>query len=534
MELSVLSRLSGPQVLLAIYYLILGTLAAYGVHRLALVALYYRTRHRAPGPAPVPAEWPRVTVQLPLFNEMYVAERLIRAVAQLDYPRDRLEIQVLDDSTDETRWIVARQVELYRQQGLPIRHLHRLDRTGFKAGALAAGQAEARGELVAVLDADFVPRPDFLRRAVPHFDDPGVGMVQARWEHINRHYSLLTRIQAVFLDGHFIIEHAARNRAGMYFNFNGTAGVWRREAIDDAGGWQHDTLTEDLDLSYRAQLAGWQFRFLSDVTAPAELPVEINAFKRQQFRWAKGSIQTARKLLGRLLRAPVSLRVKAEAFVHLTNNASYLLMVGLSILVFPAMLIRRGDDVGLLLLLDLPMFLAATVSVLVFYAVSQRERGGRWGRELLFLPALMGVGIGLAVNNSRAVVSGILRRGGVFERTPKYRIENRRDGWRGKRYRVAHDSTVLVEGLLAVYFTCCFAMAVRLRMWPSLPFLYLFLQGHAYMFLLSVLPARRFRRDDPVATRPLGSRAETTTGELPPDVRLLDSVTTSSTLTTGS
>ena len=494
--LSVLSGLSGPQVLLAIYYLILGTLAVYGVHRLALVALYYRTRHLAPGAPPTPAAWPRVTVQLPLYNEMYVAERLIDAAARLDYPLDRLEIQVLDDSTDETRELVARQVERYRQEGLPIRHLHRVDRTGFKAGALAAGQAEASGELVAIFDADFVPPADFLRRMVPHFHDPGVGMVQARWEHINRRYSLLTRIQAVFLDGHFIIEHAARARSGMFFNFNGTAGIWRRQAIDDAGGWQHDTLTEDLDLSYRAQLAGWEFRFLSDVTAPAELPVEVNAFKRQQFRWAKGSLQTARKLLWRLLRAPVPLRAKVEGFVHLTNNTSYLLMVALSILVFPAMLLRRGDDVRLLLLLDLPMFLAATVSVIVFYAVSQRERGSRWGRDLLFLPFLMGVGIGLAINNSRAVVSGLLRNGGVFERTPKYRIEKRRDGWRGKRYRVAQDSTVLVEGLLAVYFCLCFVTAVRLHMWPSLPFLYLFLQGYSYMFLLSVLPARRARRAD--------------------------------------
>ncbi len=407
---------------------------------------------------------------------------------------------MLDDSTDETRQIVADLVADYRRRGLPIRHLHRTDRRGFKAGALAAGLARAGGELVAVFDADFVPRPDFLERAVPHFRDPRVGMVQARWEHINRSYSLLTRIQAIFLDGHFIIEHAARNRAGLFFNFNGTA-----------GGWQHDTLTEDLDLSYRAQLAGWKFLFLSDVAAPAELPVEVNAFKRQQFRWAKGSIQTARKLLRRILAAPLPLRVKAEAFVHLTNNASYLLMVALSLLIFPAMLARSGNDAHILLLIDLPLFLAATVSVLLFYAASQRERGGRWRRELRHLPALMGVGIGLAINNSRAVVSGLVRRGGVFERTPKYRIEDRRDGWRGKRYRVAHDGTVLVEGLLAGYFSACFALAIYLGMWPSLPFLYLFLQGYTYMFLLSILPGRRA----PAASLPagFGRAAEPLAGE---------------------
>ena len=497
-----LAGLSGPRVVLAIYYLVLGTLAAYGVHRLALVGLYYRTRRHAPEPPPAPAEWPRVTVQLPLYNEMYVAQRLIDAAARLDYPRDRLEIQVLDDSSDVTRELVARRVDHHRRRGVPIRHLHRADRSGFKAGALAAGQAVAEGELVAVFDADFVPPADFLRRTVPHFGDPSVGMVQARWEHINRAYSLLTRIQAVFLDGHFIIEHAARNRAGMFFNFNGTAGVWRRRAIDEAGGWQHDTLTEDLDLSYRAQLAGWKFRFLSEVVAPAELPVEINAFKRQQFRWAKGSIQTARKLLWRLLRAPIPLRAKLEGFIHLTNNTSYLLMVALSILVFPAMLLRRGDDVRLLLAVDLPLFVAATVSVLLFYTVSQRERGADWRRGLLFLPSLMGVGIGLSINNCRAVIAGALERGGVFERTPKYRIEKRRDGWRGKRYKVARDPSVLVEGLLAVYFAACFVVAVRLAMWPSLPFLWLFLQGYSYMFLLSVLPARGARRGeapDPLA-----------------------------------
>ena len=507
--------LSGPQVLLAIYYLVLGTLAAYGVHRLALVGLYYRTRRRAPIPPPDPAEWPRVTVQLPLYNELYVAERLIDAAARLDYPRDRLEIQVLDDSTDETRELVARRVARHRREGVPIRHLHRTDRTGFKAGALAAGQAVAEGELVAVFDADFVPPADFLRRMVPHFHDPKVGMVQARWEHINRHYSLLTRIQAVFLDGHFIIEHAARDRSGMFFNFNGTAGIWRKQAIDDAGGWQHDTLTEDLDLSYRAQLAGWEFRYLTEITAPAELPVEVNAFKRQQYRWAKGSIQTARKLLWRLARSPVSWRAKAEGFVHLTNNTSYLLMVALSILVFPAMLLRRGDDVRLLLMLDLPLFVAATVSVIVFYAVSQRERGPGWVRSLLLMPALMGVGIGLAVNNCRAVVAGARERGGVFERTPKYRIEKRRDGWRGKRYKVGQDSTVLVEGLLAIYFAACFVVAVRLHMWPSLPFLYLFLHGYTYMFLLSVLPARGARQ----GTTPVlsGREADDPTGEPLPD-----------------
>jgi cellulose synthase/poly-beta-1,6-N-acetylglucosamine synthase-like glycosyltransferase len=497
------------QSLLTSYYLVLGVLALFGGHRVVLLVLYYRTRNQGP-PLPVaPSEWPRVTVQLPLYNELYVAKRLIDAVAALDYPADRLQIQVLDDSTDETREIVARHVEEVRRRGVDIEHLHRVDRTGFKAGALAAGVKRARGELLAVFDADFVPSPDFLKSTVPYFTDPEIGpelgMVQACWEHLNREYSLLTRIQAIFLDAHFLIEHAARNRSGRFFNFNGTAGVWRREAIEDAGGWQHDTLTEDLDLSYRAQLAGWKFLFLPEVKVPAELPVEINAFKRQQYRWARGSIQTARKLLGRVMRAPLPLGVKAEAFVHLTNNVAYLLMIGLSLLIFPAMLLRIGTDPYLMLYVDLPLFLGATVSVLVYYTVSQMlrdSRGEGWRRRL---PALMGLGIGLAVNNARAVLAGLRRDVGVFERTPKYRIEQRGDGWQGKKYLVASDPSFLLEGALAIYFIVCFAVAVWLEMWPSLPFLYLFLTGYCYMFMLALtsgrasLAARRRRVLEPLA-----------------------------------
>ncbi len=478
------------RALLALYYLILGILAFYGLHRLMLIALYYRTRSRSVSRPPDPRQWPVVTVQLPLFNERYVAERLIDAICALDYPRDRLEIQVLDDSTDDTVETVSKTVAAHRRRGIDIHHIRRHHRSGFKAGALAAGLDGARGSLLAVFDADFVPRGDFLKRTVPYFADPRVGMVQARWEHINRRYSLLTRIQAILLDGHFVIEHAARNLSGRLFNFNGTAGIWRREAILDAGGWEHDTLTEDLDLSYRAQLAHWQFVFLPDVTVPAELPVDINAFKGQQFRWAKGSIQTARKLLGRILRAPIPWKVKLEAFIHLTNNTSYLLMVFLSLLIFPAMLLRRGTDVRILLMVDLPLFMGATVSVLVFYVVSQLAANPEWRRDLRHLPALMGLGIGLAINNSRAVIQGLLENGGVFERTPKYSIEAGQDGWQGKRYKVRRNLAFMIEVTLAVYFIFCVVMACKLQMWLSLPFLYLFLQGYCYMTLLSLLPDR--------------------------------------------
>ncbi|MCP3959207.1 MAG: glycosyltransferase [bacterium] len=475
--------------ILALYYLILGTLACYGLHRLALVYTFWRTRRQLPSPPAPPARWPVVTVQLPIFNEMYVAERLIDAVCALDYPRDLLEIQVLDDSTDETRDLVAKQVEQLRGRGFDIHHLHRDDRFGFKAGALEAGLAVARGGLVAVFDADFVPCEEFLRTSVPHFADHEVGMVQARWGHLNRDYSLLTRAQAILLDGHFVVEHAARHRGGCFFNFNGTAGLWRRAAIEEAGGWEHDTLTEDLDLSYRAQLAGWKFLYLPDLVVPAELPAEINAYKSQQDRWAKGSVQTARKLLGTVLRAPISLHAKLEAFVHLTANFTFLLMVFLSLLIFPAMVLRRGEETWKLLAIDLPLFGAATVSVIIFYAVSQKAAGAAgWGRRLWQLPAVMGVGIGLAINNSRAVISGLFQDGGVFHRTPKYSIEEAGDGWADKKYRLPQNVTFYLESFLAFYFVVCFVLAVRLEMWLSIPFLYLFLHGYVHMFLLGVKP----------------------------------------------
>jgi cellulose synthase/poly-beta-1,6-N-acetylglucosamine synthase-like glycosyltransferase len=502
------SVLLASRVLLAFYYAILAVLALFGMHRMFLVVMYWRRRHDPP-PRPVAAhaEWPIVTVQLPLYNEMYVAERLLDAVGRLDYPRARLEIQVLDDSADETTAIAAAAVGRLVAAGLDARLLHRDSRDGFKAGALAAGLAAARGDLLAVFDADFVPPPDFLTIAVPHFSDPGLGMVQGRWSHLNREASLLTRVQALLLDGHFVVEHTARNRSGCFFNFNGTAGIWRRAAIEQSGGWQHDTLTEDLDLSYRAQLAGWRFLYLPDLLVPAELPVDANAFKSQQRRWAKGSVQTARKLLGRICAAPLPLRVRTEAFIHLTNNLSYPLMVVLSLLIFPAMVLRRGSPVTILLLVDLPLFLAATVSVLTFYLVSQtRDR-----RSLLSaartLPALMALGVGLAVNNSRAVLSGLGNRGGVFERTPKYALADG-DSWRRRRYQVGLDASLWGEGALTLLLLSAMVTAWRTSMWLSLPFLYLFVQGYGSMLTWSLLPAL-FRRAgvEPHRADPAGKRA---------------------------
>src|SRR6186997_2038665 len=391
-----------PETLILVaYFFVLSILAIYGWHRYYLVYLYMKNRGKAPNPAlPPPAlhELPRVTIQLPIYNEMYVADRLIDAVCEIDYPRDRLEIQVLDDSTDETREIAELAVRRHAARGFDISYLHRVDRRGYKAGALEAGLKVAKADFIAIFDADFVPSKDFLRKTLPHFTDAKVGMVQARWGHINQDYSLLTKIQAILLDAHFVLEHGGRNRAGCFFNFNGTAGVWRREAIADAGGWQHDTLTEDLDLSYRAQLRGWKFVFLPGLVAPAEVPVEMNSFKSQQHRWAKGSIQTCMKLLPRILRSNQSIGVKAEAFFHLTANFNYLLMSVLSILMFPSMVIRYNMGWYEMLLIDVPLFCAATVSVCNFYIVSQRELyPASWMSRLKYLPFLMSIGIGLCV-----------------------------------------------------------------------------------------------------------------------------------------
>ena len=475
-------------LVLAAYFFILIVLAGYGWHRYYLVYVYMRNRDRVPVPAGRFEVLPRVTIQLPIYNEMYVVDRLIDAVCQIEYPRDRFEIQVLDDSTDETRSIAELAVRRAAAQGIDISYLHREDRTGYKAGALAAGMTVAKGEFFAIFDADFIPSRDFLMRTIHHFVDPKVAVVQARWGHINAEYSLLTKIQSILLDAHFVLEHGGRNRAGHFFNFNGTAGVWRRAAIEDGGGWQHDTLTEDLDLSYRTQLKGWTFHFLPDVVVPAELPVEMNAFKSQQHRWAKGSIQTCRKLLSRILQADQPLGVKAEAFFHLTANFNYVLMVALSILMFPAMVIRYNMGWYEMLLIDVPMFFAATASVANFYTVCQRELYPKeWIARLRYLPFLMSIGIGLAINNTRAVFEALRGKPSEFARTPKYRIEDSSDEWIGKRYRQANIVQPIVELLLGLYFTFTVFYALSNRIYGTLPFLILFQVGFLYTGLLSIV-----------------------------------------------
>ncbi|MQA31080.1 MAG: glycosyltransferase [Luteitalea sp.] len=472
---------------LATYFFVLIILAVYGWHRYYIVYLYMRYRGQESQPGPALSPTPVVTIQLPLYNEMYVADRLIEAVCAMDYPRELLEVQVLDDSTDETRSIAEMAVRRFAAEGIDIKYLHRTDRTGYKAGALEAGLKVARGEFIAIFDADFLPTPDFLTRMMPHFSSDRIAMVQARWGHINQNYSLLTKIQSILLDGHFVLEHGGRNRAGRYFNFNGTAGVWRRLAIDDAGGWQHDTLTEDLDLSYRAQLRGWKFVFVSDVIAPAEVPVEMNAFKSQQHRWAKGSIQTCRKLLPTILRADVPLRVKAEAFFHLTANFNYPLMCVLSVLIFPSMVIRYNMGWYEMLLIDIPLFFAATFSLCNFYLVCQREIHTDWLARLKYVPFLMSVGIGLSVNNTRAVFEALFNKHTEFARTPKYRIEGNSDEWVGKKYRQSVAVQPLIELALGLYFTATVFYALANQIYGTVPFLMLFQVGFLYTGLLSVV-----------------------------------------------
>jgi len=485
---------------LATYFFVLVILAVYGWHRYYLVYLYMKNKDKMPVPAGPMAALPVVTVQLPIYNEMYVADRLIDAVCKLDYPRELLEIQVLDDSTDETCSVAEQAVRRNAAKGVDITYLHRTDRTGYKAGALEAGMKAAKGEFIAIFDADFIPTEDFLLRTVPFFVDSKVAMVQARWGHINQDYSLLTKIQSILLDAHFVLEHGSRNRAGLFFNFNGTAGIWRREAIIDAGGWQHDTLTEDLDLSYRAQLRGWHFVFLPNLVAPAELPVEMNSFKSQQHRWAKGSIQTCRKLLPQILRSNISFREKAEAFFHLTANFNYPLMCVLSVLMAPSMVIRYNMGWYEMVFIDLPLFFAATASVANFYMVCQRELHHDWITRLKYLPFLMSIGIGLTVNNTKAVFEAVFNRQSEFARTPKYRIEEGSDEWIGKKYRQNFVVQPIIELALGLYFTATVFYALANGIYGTVPFLVLFQIGFLYTGLLSII--QQYAGDDAVELTP--------------------------------
>jgi len=480
--------------LLIPYFIVLIILAAYGAHRYWLVYLYYKNKKNKTTEPAAHFDFddlPRVTVQLPIFNEQYVVERLLDAVCRLDYPQEKLDIQLLDDSTDETVEVARLLVDRYVALGYPVTYLHRDNREGYKAGALAEGLKTAKGEFVAIFDADFVPPPDFLLKCIHHFTDPKVGMVQTRWTHINRNYSLLTQVEAILLDGHFVLEHSGRARSGVFFNFNGTAGMWRRCAIDEAGGWEHDTLTEDTDLSYRAQLKGWKFLYLQDVECPAELPVEMTAFKTQQARWAKGLIQVSKKILPRVFASDASRHVKIEAVYHLTANLSYPLMIVLSVLLMPAMIIRFYQGWFQMLYIDLPLFLASTFSISSFYLVSQKELFPKsWLRSLLYLPLLMALGIGLTVTNTRAVLEALAGKQTAFARTPKYRVESKKDKVGAKKYRKRLGWVPWIELLIGAYFALAVFYAIDNENYFTVPFLLLFVIGYWVTGLMSLLQGR--------------------------------------------
>jgi cellulose synthase/poly-beta-1,6-N-acetylglucosamine synthase-like glycosyltransferase len=502
-------------ILCGAYFAVLLLLAMYGLHRSHLVWTCLRHQKKLDAlknsVAPIASEGietrsdlPHVTVQLPLYNEATVATRLLDQVAQVEYPRDRLEIQVLDDSTDETRALVRGHVERMRDAGLDVTYLHRVNRVGYKAGALDEGLKVAKGDLIAVFDADFLPQPDFLRAVVPHFEDATVGMVQARWGHLNRGHSLLTRVQALMLDGHHLVENRARMAAGWLFNFSGTGGMWRRAAILDAGGWQHDTLTEDLDLSYRAQLAGWKFVYRENVVTPAELPEDVSAFRAQQFRWAKGTVQTARKLLARVVRADLTLSQRVEALFHLTPHFAYPLMVFLSLLLLPALILMPATNPQAMLLIDLPLCIGTTGSLAAFYALAERAQGRSRREAMKLLPALLALGAGLAPHLSKAVFEGCRSMAGEFVRTPKKGVAQ-------GRYRARADLPI-TEIALCLFSLASTVASIETGHYFATPFAMLFTFGYGYVgFLVASEQAAR-------------RRASMATGETALGLGALDSV----------
>jgi cellulose synthase/poly-beta-1,6-N-acetylglucosamine synthase-like glycosyltransferase len=482
------------EIILFAYIASLTVLFVFGSHGFIMIYYYLKYRGRKIHAGAWVRTYPVVTIQLPVYNELYVVGRLIDSSCSMVYPKDKLEIQVLDDSTDQTVEVVRERVERFSRLGFDIKHVQRSNRVGFKAGALKEGLAIARGEYIAIFDADFVPRPDFLLKTIPHLvSNPEVGMVQTRWEHINADYSLLTRAQAMALDGHFVIEQSVRNKVGFFMNFNGTAGVWKRACIEDAGNWHADTLTEDLDLSYRAQLRGWKFRYLNDVTSPAELPSEINALKSQQFRWTKGAIETARKILPRVWKSKLPLRVKIHATFHLTNNLVFPFILVAGILNVPLVFIKQSGQYDSYFTF-MAVFVLAFIASFLFYLFSQKDVYPDWQRRLFLFPIFMAGSMGFAVNNSRAVLEGLFRRRSDFVRTPKYSIRQKKDSWLDKKYvPIRISPTVILEVALAVY--CLFGVLLSLYFLEiaAVPFQLLFFLGYSLVAILSVKHARLAR-----------------------------------------
>ena len=478
-------------LILSAYIVSLSILFFFGSHGFNMIYYYFKTFKMRTEDMDekdfIMEEYPAVTVQIPLYNEQYVITRLIDSVIRLDYPKDKLEIQILDDSTDETTQIIDDHIKQYREQGFDIAHIHRTNREGFKAGALKVGLETAKGEFVAVFDADFIPRKKFLKRAIPYFSkDKKLGLVQTRWEHLNREYSLMTKTQAIALDGHFVIEQAVRNRAGFFINFNGTGGVWRKECIFDAGNWEADTLTEDLDLSYRAQMKGWKFRYLVNFTSPAELPSDIGALKSQQFRWTKGAIETAKKIYPKVLRSDMSFKLKFQAFIHLYCNLAYPFILLAAILNLPVMLIKlTGQYDGVFKFMS--VFIFAFISSFIFYLYSQKDVYPDWQKRIIYFPVFLAGSMGFSVNNTKAVFEGLLDKKSEFVRTPKYQIMDKKDSWKGKNYVNKKLSfTTYIEAFLAVYCFIGVIIAVATAQVAAIPFQLMFCGGFTTVSVLSI------------------------------------------------
>lgn len=469
------------------YILVSVGLSAFGAHKIKVLYGYWKHRKQRPIPLSEFAELPAVTIQLPIFNEADVLDQLVAAISALDYPKDRLQIQFLDDSTDETAEIGEAHAAKLRTQGFDVEYRHRTNRRGFKAGAMDEGMATVKGEFICIFDADFSPEPDYLRRTIHHFTDPQVGIVQARWGHRNRQFSLLTRLQAILLDGHLMLEQTSRSRWGEFCNFNGTAGLWRRRTIDDAGGWKHDTLTEDLDLTFRAQMKGWRFIYLNDIVVSAELPPDMDGFKSQQHRWTKGSIQVCKKMLRKVWQGDFPLHKKFEATAHLGANFANLLTLASLVLMYPVDFLPTNSWQKAVFV-DLPVFLFATVTVIAFYLTAQGAQT-RWGwlKTIPYIPFFMALGVGMSINNGKAVIEALLGRDSEFVRTPKYGVVDRAQASKKSfHYKAGRSLSLWIEVMLVGYFGYLLWLAYGRKDWGSMPFLGLFFMGFVYVSAGSV------------------------------------------------
>ncbi|MFH1194202.1 MAG: cellulose synthase family protein [bacterium] len=474
------------QVVLVTYIISLSILFLFASHGFVMVYYHRKYKKNEPKEGLDQVDYSRVTIQLPLYNELYVADRLINAVCEIDYPKDKMEIQVLDDSTDETVGIVANIVKQKQALGFDIKHVHRVNRSGYKAGALKEGLVTATGEFVAIFDADFIPKKDFLKKTMKYFTNDKIGMVQSRWEHLNEDYSILTRVQALALDGHFVIEQTVRNKAGFFIQFNGTGGIWRKECIEDSGNWQADTITEDLDLSYRAQLRGWKFIYLRDFTTPAELPSEMNALKAQQFRWTKGAVETAKKILPLVWKSKMPFRIKFHSTIHLTSNIVFPFILLAGILNVPLIFIKNAGPYEHFFNF-MAIFVIAFISSFIFYLFAQKDVHEDWRKKIALFPIFMAGSMGFALNNTRAVIEGLMNRKSEFVRTPKFKIVDKKDEFNANKYRAKKvDFSAYIELMLATYCFIGVVASIYFMEIASLPFQLMFFSGFACVSFLSI------------------------------------------------